>query len=310
MNRQPPYFEFSRLASLYEVEKFPPVGAWKWASTFRHEGIRPTVRNPRYLNHIAKPGSLHAPAHREVRLTLSGDSYFTLAGRAYRQQPGSVMFFGQHESRDFRRLDPEEGPFDCLWLHFTSLEFLSFNTHSIDRDGREFRLLPNGAIKSGEASFKIQQVWDQCLQRPHDTLLWESLKSMVASVCLEILGTAQPGRHSFNHHRVIVAIQDYINSHLHENLGLQKLAALAGYSPFFFHRFFLKSTGKTLKQTVNAARLQRAQDLLMENYSVEAVAEAVGFNTASHFSAFFRQHMKHPPGRWRGRQQLAVGRPE
>ncbi len=298
-----PYFHFSRLGSIYDPKSFPPVAAWTWITSFRKERERPT-RDRKYLRHLAREGALHSPDHREIRLFLAGQGLFSLCGKGYQQMPGTVMFFDHGEARDLH--NHVRKPHQSLWLHLNSRSFIRFNTHGFEGDEASYRLLPTGSIKSGDRSFLIHEAWDRCKAMPRDPMLWEYLKTLVASVCLEILGTTHPGHSSLNQNKVVEAISQYIEIHLHENLTLEKVAAIAGYSPFFFHRMFQKHTGRTLKQTLTAARLERAKSLLLESHTLEAVSEAVGFNSPSHFSEFFKKHLLIRPGRWRARQMKAM----
>ncbi len=300
-----PYFSFSRLRAIYDPKSFPPVAEWTWITSFRRERERPT-RNRQYLQHLQKEGSLHAPSHREIRLFLTGKGLFSLCGKGYQQTPGTVMFFNHDEARD--RLNHIREPHQSLWLHLNSRNFIRFNTHGFEGNERSYRLLPTDSIKSGDRSFLIHEAWDRCVATPRDTMLWEYLKALVASVCLEILGTTHPGRSSLSQNKVIEAISKYIEVHLNEDLTLGKIADIAGYSPFFLHRMFQKHTGKTLKQTVTIARIERAKMLLLENHTLEAVADAVGFNSASHFSQFFKKHLDTRPGQWRTRQMKAIAK--
>ena len=47
-------------------------------------------------------------------------------------------------------------------------------------------------------------------------------------------------------------------AHLDEELTLEKLAAVAAFSPFHFHRVFAAITGETLSDFIRRIRLERA----------------------------------------------------
>ena len=73
---------------------------------------------------------------------------------------------------------------------------------------------------------------------------------------------AQPKRptvaHRREYERRVNRVVDYIEAHLSDELPLEKLAAVAAFSPFHFHRVFAAITGETLSDFIRRIRLERA----------------------------------------------------
>jgi len=83
------------------------------------------------------------------------------------------------------------------------------------------------------------------------------------------------------------------------------LAIAAGFKPDTFARLFKRHTGVSVHGYVLELRLQRAQELLVENrLSVNQVAEAIGFTDQFYFSRLFSRRFGVPPSRLRKRFQL------
>lgn len=84
---------------------------------------------------------------------------------------------------------------------------------------------------------------------------------------------------------------DHILHHLDEPLRLDDLAAVAGVSPFHFHRVFRGLMGETLQKFVKRVRLERAvaQMSLRPRPPLTAIALACGFSSSSDFTRSFRQ---------------------
>ncbi len=282
------------------ASQLPPPNHWRWISSFRTERAHHATHR-RYLSHISTPGVLHSPQLREVRITLAGNSLFSHQGTAYRQTPGSVILFDEGESRD-KLLFAGIPSYDSLWLHFPSREYLLFNTHSITSTGEVIRVLPYGLIRAGEISRLIQDAWDRSRSEPDHPLIWEHLKSLIASICLEILTTNTPFRNTSSHGELVSTLTSYIESHPQEDLSLSKLASMAGYSQCFIHRLFLRYTGNTPKQLATSSRFRHAKKLLADHYTVEAISVMVGFSSVSHFSTFFKKQAGVSPGKWRDLQ--------
>ena len=58
-----------------------------------------------------------------------------------------------------------------------------------------------------------------------------------------------------NYQERILKTLVYIQHHLNEELSLEKLSAVANFSPFHFHRFFLAYTGEPLQSYIRRLRL-------------------------------------------------------
>ncbi|OLB60308.1 MAG: hypothetical protein AUH94_08100 [Ktedonobacter sp. 13_2_20CM_2_54_8] len=85
-------------------------------------------------------------------------------------------------------------------------------------------------------------------------------------------------------------VSTYIEEHLAEDLSLSALAAVAYLSPYHFARLFKASTGFAPHQYVIGRRIERAKLLLSTtNWSLAAIAHAVGFAHESHLALHFKR---------------------
>lgn len=93
---------------------------------------------------------------------------------------------------------------------------------------------------------------------------------------------------------------DYIKENLDKDLSLDKIAPLANFSKFHFHRIFKSVTGITLNEFIKNARIERALFFLMNNFSktVGDIALDCGFSNVSAFSRSFRQLQNTTPSDW------------
>jgi AraC family transcriptional regulator len=85
---------------------------------------------------------------------------------------------------------------------------------------------------------------------------------------------------------------DHIRRNLAQPLSLPVLAAVAGFSPFHFHRVFKAFMGEPLNQFVLRLRLERALYLMAHarRSSLTSIALDCGFVSPSNFSRSFKQH--------------------
>jgi AraC family transcriptional regulator len=85
------------------------------------------------------------------------------------------------------------------------------------------------------------------------------------------------------------AVIDYIHDHIGESLELGSISRAAGLSEFHFARLFKAATGATPFQFVTRTRMELAKQLLRKTrLPIFEIAERVGYQKPSHFSARFR----------------------
>ena len=96
-------------------------------------------------------------------------------------------------------------------------------------------------------------------------------------------------------------VVDHIDAHLAEPLDLHKLAAVAHFSPWHFHRIFQALTGETLAERVRRRRLEVAAGRLLASPPAPAlnIALDVGFASPEVFTRAFRAHFGVTPSAWR-----------
>ena len=100
-------------------------------------------------------------------------------------------------------------------------------------------------------------------------------------------------------HRLDV-VTDYIYTHLDDDLSLETLAHVSGFSRYHWHRIYRAVRGETAAQTVRRLRLERAAAMLTEtSWPVERIAWKAGFSGTEVFSRAFLRSYRTTPGRFR-----------
>ena len=98
---------------------------------------------------------------------------------------------------------------------------------------------------------------------------------------------------------------NYMRENLSQNVTLETLGALTGYSPLHLIRLFKQELGQTPHQWLTATRLEHAKRLLAESdQTLEQIASACGFSSASHFKTLFKQSTHYTPGAYRRNTRL------
>ena len=90
---------------------------------------------------------------------------------------------------------------------------------------------------------------------------------------------------------VVSKVFDYIETHLTEDLTINKIADDLHYSSDHLSRVFIEATGDSLKHYINGKKIVLAQKLLLQNYSPYDVCFMVGYNNYSSFSRRFSKQI-------------------
>lgn len=99
-------------------------------------------------------------------------------------------------------------------------------------------------------------------------------------------------------------VLNYVDAHLTDDLSLETLADVAGFSPFHFHRIFKNITNENLNAYIVRRRLDRAAALLRalgespRRSPLTHIALDCGFNSLSDFSRTFRKWYGITPSKW------------
>lgn len=96
-------------------------------------------------------------------------------------------------------------------------------------------------------------------------------------------------------------VLDHIDRHLDGDLSLERLASIAAYSRYHFHRRFVALTGMPVHRYVQLSRFKRAawQAAFRPDVNVTAMALDSGYESVEAFSRAFRQRLGQSPSAFR-----------
>src|SRR5262245_40475030 len=98
----------------------------------------------------------------------------------------------------------------------------------------------------------------------------------------------------------ILRVQLFIEDHLDEELTLDRLARIAHFSRYHFHRIFKALVGEPVNEHVRRLRLEAAAVVLKTtDRGVLEIALAAGYDTHESFTRAFRQMFGVSPSQFR-----------
>lgn len=96
------------------------------------------------------------------------------------------------------------------------------------------------------------------------------------------------------------SVLEYIDDNFNKNISNNALAKLAHLSPSYFVTKFTKSIGVSPLNYINKIRVEEVKYLLCNsNYTLERIANNVGYKDSSHLTKIFKDQMDVTPGRYR-----------
>jgi AraC family transcriptional regulator len=103
---------------------------------------------------------------------------------------------------------------------------------------------------------------------------------------------------------------DHIDANLCGELRLKKLASIAHFSPYHFHRIFKALVGEPLNQFIQRIRVERAATKLVDQpkQSVTDIALDCGFSSSSAFARVFKNHFSMSATEWRRKCEEHMGK--
>ncbi|MCB5362394.1 helix-turn-helix domain-containing protein [Pusillimonas sp. CC-YST705] len=87
------------------------------------------------------------------------------------------------------------------------------------------------------------------------------------------------------------SVEDYIRTHIGDNLSVSQLAQIAELSPSHFLRAFKQTIGQAPYQYVLAIRLEQAEKLVVStDMELAEIAKITGFSSHSHMTSLMRRN--------------------
>lgn len=238
---------------------------------------------------------MHTHYHNAYELVfiMSGEAQFTINGRQYRAQRGSMLFISNLETH---MLSIEETPYERYYA-LISQDF--FNTAIQDPVlSSMFRHRPahfSHMVQLPEdAMADVGGLMDNMLREYAGKRdYWqESARCWLMQLFILLFRRARdffPLRALNRTTEAIIAIQKHIEEHCEEEFTLAQAARQSFIEMHYLSKLFKEVTGFTFQQYLILQRISRAKGLLLGTEdSVMKTGASSGFHNASHFIRMFK----------------------
>lgn len=221
-----------------------------------------------------------------------GEAAIIISGDPYYPKPGELFMIPSYTKHTYRQ--NLSNPVLKYWCHF-DIKFSSEQKLIYSRDTVKCVPDRNIAIPLFERLIKLNTVSNPLDILSEKAILIELFKLFLDQVPYQKLMPQSPDH-------FIVRINDYIEKNLQKMITLKDMADIAHLHPNYFISYFKKSFSVSPLEYVNAVRLDKAAQLLVENpgISIEQAAYSVGFNDYRYFGRSFKKRYGLTPSAYRG----------
>ncbi|MBA3708045.1 MAG: helix-turn-helix transcriptional regulator [Planctomycetes bacterium] len=234
----------------------------------------------------------HAHPHREFMMSLAGDALYGHPAGIIRCDPGTCLYFDALEPHDDGYPVHVAGARHLWisvargWVHARQL---------FPRGGHMEQPLAAVSLGVADMGFDAALALDRCrAEAATDPRLARlDLGAVLQALIARIVdsgwrSSAEPD--ASHRARAIAAVREHIAENAGAGVTLGGLAHLSGYSRFHLARAFRAETGMTLRAWIDRCRLERVQELIARDVTMEDAAAEIGFSSASALSRWCRRH--------------------
>jgi len=171
------------------------------------------------------------------------------------------------------------------------------------KDAANARLKDLSAFTDATLSSMMESVHQELLRKKASPLFLQGIAQTIAIYLArnyaELVKEPRSGSPSLPGYK-LRQITDWMAEHVAEEFNLDRLAARAGLSKFYFNRLFKNAVGVSPSRHHINLRMDEAKRLLRETKkSVVEIALDVGYSNPSHFAQLFRRETGLPPSDYR-----------
>jgi AraC family transcriptional regulator len=241
---------------------------------------------------------------------------WSVSGEAkFQEREGNQPWVTHHIRKGSFFLTSGGAPYDCRWKAMGSEPFHSMAVfialpllqraleEVFGDDAPNVRLRDASAFTDAVLNSMMERVHEELLRRHASKLFLQGLAQTIAIHLArnyaETVNESRSGSPSLPGYKVR-QITDWMAEHLAEEFNLDRLAAQAGLSKFYFNRLFKSATGVSPSHYQINLRMDAAKRLLRETKkSVVEIALDVGYVNPSHFAQLFRKETGLSPSDYR-----------
>lgn len=162
-------------------------------------------------------------------------------------------------------------------------------------------LATRSAIDGGlfpEIAYTLSDLYIQKLEEIKNS---EAISPFLENALLEFSERVKNGKMQ-KHSKPINICQNYIFTHLYEDITLSHLAEIVALNPSYLSSLFKKEMGISLGEYIQRAKIDESKSLMAyTKHSISEISTLLNFHDQSHFTKVFKKHTGVSPKQFKNR---------
>ncbi|MFC5532611.1 helix-turn-helix transcriptional regulator [Cohnella yongneupensis] len=229
-----------------------------------------------------------------LHVVASGEGYVEEDGERRLLQAGDAFFYFPNETQKYGSSEHE--PWDVYWIHFYGTLIPELLTQQGFRGSTVWSIhRPERLLYHFESL--MQEAQEGTLLRP------AALSSLTYGILAEFIAEAVPyrARRATNSDADLAVLVPAMQRAACEPFSLERWASEANVSTHYFCKLFRRNMQMSPMDFITLCRIRRAKQLLLDDpeQSVQQVADACGYPSASYFIKRFKEKEGVTPAAYR-----------
>ncbi len=264
--------------------------------------VRGYLKEPFRLFHLADSRreriEYHYHTFHKVIILLAGKAGYAIEGERYDLSPGDFVLVGRGSIH--RPEVAEDDFYERMILYIDPAYLTSLSTEDCDLESC-FRQAQTAFryVYRDEGGSRVRQLFETLARTSREGGYGAALlkRAQFLELMVEVNRVCRGGHQvqAAAGDRKVVALLQYLNLHLTEELSIDQLAERFYISKYHMMRRFRQETGYSIHGYLTEKRLLLAQRLLAQGVSPSEAGERVGYQDYSTFSRAYKKHFGRGP---------------
>lgn len=264
--------------------------------------VRGYLKEPFRLFHLADSRreriEYHYHTFHKVIILLAGKAGYAIEGERYDLSPGDFVLVGRGSIH--RPEVAEDDFYERMILYIDPAYLMSLSTEDCDLESC-FRQAQTAFryVYRDEGGSRVRQLFETLARTSREGGYGAALleRAQFLELMVEVNRVCRGGHQvqAAAGDRKVVALLQYLNLHLTEELSIDQLAERFYISKYHMMRRFRQETGYSIHGYLTEKRLLLAQRLLAQGVSPSEAGERAGYQDYSTFSRAYKKHFGRGP---------------
>lgn len=235
------------------------------------------------------------PAHfhnyYELGYIENGERIVVCQQHRYKISKGDIVLFNPKDSHSCTELNDTELEYCCLHIPVPILERLALEYLNLD----ELPYFSPQVIYDCPFIDLLTELHSMIVQGEDGLQKEELFYLLMESMISEYTNASGHTEIAPETKEIINSVCKYIEMHYSQNLSLNELCRISGFSKYYFLHAFTAVTGISPYSYLETVRINHAKELLKKGNNIVDIALQTGFSHQSHFTNFFKKFVGMTP---------------